>query len=66
MALEKTNLSQTYDGTAVMAGELNGLQSRVRQKYSDVLFFHCCAHRVSLILSQAICNSKECKIPLRH
>jgi hypothetical protein len=32
------------------------------QKYSDALFVHCCAHRLSLVLSQAICNSKEFKI----
>jgi hypothetical protein len=49
-----------------MAGELNGSQSCVRQKYSDALCVHCCAHRLNPVLCQAICNSKQCKIFLRH
>jgi hypothetical protein len=48
-----------------MAEELDGLQSRVRQKYSDALFVHCCAHRLNLVLTETVCNSKECKMFLR-
>jgi G:T-mismatch repair DNA endonuclease (very short patch repair protein) len=43
--------SQTYKRAAVMAGELNGLQSCVMKKYSDTLFVHCCAHRLSCSFS---------------
>jgi hypothetical protein len=41
---------------------LNGLPSRVRQTYSDALFFRCFAHRLNTVPFQAICNSKECTI----
>jgi hypothetical protein len=49
-----------------MVGELNGLRSSVMQKYSDALFIHYCARRHNLVISQAICNSKECKTFLRQ
>jgi hypothetical protein len=59
---ENKLVSQTYYGAAILAGEFNGLQPRVGQKYSDDFFVLCCAHRLSLVLSQAIGNSEECKI----
>jgi hypothetical protein len=67
MALkENMFVIQNCDGAAVMVEEINDLQSRVRQKYSDALFAHCCAQRHNLILSQIMCNSNECKIFLRQ
>ena len=47
-------VSQTYDGAAVMAGERNGVQIRLREKgfkYGD--FIHCYAHKLNLVLSKS-------------
>jgi hypothetical protein len=63
---ENKLVSQTYDGVAVTVVEMNVLQSHVRQKYSDALFVHYCAFRLNLVLYQAICILKECKISLRQ
>ena len=46
-----------------MAGELDGLQAKVRAKHESAIFVHCCAHVLNLVLSQlACCARKECKI----
>ena len=45
-----------------MAGELNGLQAKVREKHESAIFVHCCAHVLNLVLSQAFSARKECKI----
>ena len=45
-----------------MAGELNGLQAKVRAKHESALFVRCCAHVLNLVLSQACSARKECKI----
>ncbi|XP_042221246.1 zinc finger MYM-type protein 1-like [Homarus americanus] len=64
-------VAQTYDGAgaaaaaaaaAVMAGELNGLQSRVKGKYPTALFIHCFAHRLNLVLSQAMAKISKFKV----
>uniref|UniRef100_A0A0L8I0V0 HAT C-terminal dimerisation domain-containing protein n=1 Tax=Octopus bimaculoides TaxID=37653 RepID=A0A0L8I0V0_OCTBM len=52
----------TNDGTATMAGQLNGLQAKVRKKYECAIFIHCCAHILNLVLSQSCSAMKECKI----
>ncbi|XP_042235849.1 zinc finger MYM-type protein 1-like isoform X2 [Homarus americanus] len=59
---ESKIVAQTYDGAAVMAGELNGLQSRVKGKYPTALFIHCFAHRLNLVLSQAMAKISKCKV----
>ena len=43
---------QTYDGAAVMSGQLSGLQTRIRQDYPFAFFFHCAAHQFNLVLCQ--------------
>uniref|UniRef100_H3AMA8 DUF4371 domain-containing protein n=1 Tax=Latimeria chalumnae TaxID=7897 RepID=H3AMA8_LATCH len=49
----KTKLvSQSYDGTAVMAGELGGLQALIKTDAPQALFVHCLAHHLNLILQQ--------------
>ena len=48
-------VAQSYDGAAVMAGHLNGLQSKIRQTYPHAIFIHCMAHRLNLVLSQSTC-----------
>ena len=45
-----------------MAGELNGLQAKVRAKHESAIFVHCCAHVLNLVLSQACSAQKKCKI----
>ncbi|XP_076061432.1 zinc finger MYM-type protein 1-like [Oratosquilla oratoria] len=47
-------VSQTYDGAAVMAGTLNGVQSKVRDKgFKHAHFIHCYAHKLNLVLSKS-------------
>lgn len=55
-------IAQSYDGAAVMAGHLGGLQAKVRETFSSALFVHCFAHKLNLILSQSINHIKECKV----
>ncbi|CAG9834122.1 unnamed protein product [Diabrotica balteata] len=43
-------VGQTYDGAAVMSGELNGLQAKVKTITPQALFTHCHAHRMNLVL----------------
>lgn len=59
---ENKLIAQTYDGAAVMAGELNGTQKKVKDMFPDALFVHCCAHVLNLVLSQSVTFIKECKI----
>lgn len=52
-------VGQTYDGAAVMASSLSGLQAKVKAVAPQVQFVHCYAHRLNLVLSQgAKCISK--------
>jgi len=44
-------VAQTYGGSTVMSGELNGVQAEVNEHATDAIFIHCCAHRVNLVLS---------------
>ena len=45
---------QTYDGAAVMAGTLNGVQSKLKDKgFKHAHFIHCYAHRLNLVLSKS-------------
>ncbi|XP_076030931.1 zinc finger MYM-type protein 1-like [Oratosquilla oratoria] len=47
-------VSQTYDGAAVMAGTLNGVQSKLRDKgFKHAHFIHCYAHKLNLVLSKS-------------
>ena len=53
---------QTYDGASVMSGHLNGLQAVLRQVYPYAFFFHCAAHRLTLVLCQSALHIKAVKI----
>lgn len=55
-------VAQSYDGAAVMAGELGGLQAKVRETHPSALFVHCMAHRLNLVLQQSVSSIKECKV----
>lgn len=58
----KKLIGQGYDGAAVMAGHLNGLQAKVREKYPLALFVHCSAHRLNLVLMQVFKQISSCRI----
>ncbi len=45
-------VAQTYDGAAVMASALNGLQAKVKAIAPSAMFVHCYAYRLNLVLSQ--------------
>ena len=54
-------VAQSYDGAAVVASNLNGLQAKIREKYPEAIFIHCHAHRLNLVLSQSFSQMNECK-----
>ncbi|CAH1100886.1 unnamed protein product [Psylliodes chrysocephalus] len=55
-------VAQSYDGAAVIAGHLGGLQSKVKEKYKHAVFVDCIAHRLNLVLSRSMDNIKVCKV----
>lgn len=59
---ENKIIGQAYDGAAVMAGELNGAQARVRRVFPAAKYIHCSAHKLNLVLSNSVTHIKECKI----
>lgn len=58
-------MAQTYDGAAVMSDHLNGLQSKVSEKYPKAMSTHCYAHVINSILQQSLECNKELKIFFR-
>ena len=59
---KKKLIAQTYDGAAVMSGEHNGLQSKIRVKCPEAIFVHCYAHKLNLVCSQSLSFIKECRV----
>ena len=59
--LKNKLVGQTYDGAAVMSGELNGLQAKVKTIAPQALFTHCHAHRMNLVLQDTCKKIKECR-----
>lgn len=55
-------VGQTYDGASVMAGDINGLKTRVLEKYPRAIFTHCYAHVLNLVLQQSLSGIKECRL----
>nr|CAI5852598.1 unnamed protein product [Callosobruchus analis] len=55
-------IAQTYDGAAVMSGDFNGLQSKIKNIAPHALFTHCYAHKLNLVLSKACNGIKEVRI----
>ena len=60
--LKNKLVGQTYDGAAVMSGELNGLQAKIKTIAPQALFTHCHAHRMNLVLQDTCKKIKECRI----
>uniref|UniRef100_A0A3B4ULN7 TTF-type domain-containing protein n=1 Tax=Seriola dumerili TaxID=41447 RepID=A0A3B4ULN7_SERDU len=54
-------VAQTYDGAAVMASALNGLQAKVKAIAPSAMFVICYAHRLNLVLSQGAKCLSECR-----
>ncbi|KAJ4922465.1 hypothetical protein JOQ06_019560 [Pogonophryne albipinna] len=59
-------VAQCYDGAAVMASGLNGVQAEVKENIPQALFIHCYAHALNLVLSQGVVKIKECRIFFSH
>ena len=57
--LEKL-VAQSYDGAAVMGSDLNGVQAKIREVVPEAIFIHCYAHKLNLVLSQAVSVISEC------
>lgn len=55
-------IAQTYDGASVMAGHLNGLQTKIKSVSPQAIFTHCYAHNMNLVLSNACSSIKEVRI----
>nr|CAI5854557.1 unnamed protein product [Callosobruchus analis] len=55
-------IAPTYDGAAVMSGDFNGLQSKIKNVAPHALFTHCYAHKLNLVLSKACNGIKEVRI----
>ncbi|KAK1883805.1 Zinc finger MYM-type protein 1 [Dissostichus eleginoides] len=53
---------QCYDGAAVMASGLNGVQAKVKETIPQALFIHCYAHILDLVLAKGASKIRECKV----
>ncbi|XP_060855359.1 zinc finger MYM-type protein 1-like [Metopolophium dirhodum] len=51
---KKYLVGQSYDGAANMSGQYNGLQAKIIEKNPHALYIWCSAHRLNLIVSQAV------------
>ncbi|XP_034062216.1 zinc finger MYM-type protein 1-like [Gymnodraco acuticeps] len=59
-------VAQCYDGAAVMASGLNGVQAKVKETIPQALFIHCYAHILNLVLSNGASKIRECKVFFSH
>lgn len=55
-------VAQCYDGAAVMASGLNGVQAKVKARAPMAFFIHCYANRLNFVLTQGASRLKECKV----
>ncbi|CAH0563144.1 unnamed protein product [Brassicogethes aeneus] len=57
--LEKSSLGdipivgQSYDGASVMSGKHKGLQALIKEKHPSVIYTHCLAHKLNLVVVDA-------------
>ena len=52
-------VAKTYDGAAVMASGLNGVQALIKKTVPQSLFVHCYAHTLNLVMSQGASKIKR-------
>lgn len=52
-------IAQSYDGAAVMSGELGGTQALVKKKFPKAEFIHCKAHILNLVLLHSCSEEKR-------
>ena len=55
-------VAQSYDGCAVMASSLHGVQANIKASFPRALFVHCYAHCLNLVLSQSASSILECRM----
>lgn len=60
--IEQKLVGQCYDGASVMAGNLTGLQARVKNIAPNAIFTHCLAHRLNLVLQNGCSMNSKCRI----
>ena len=57
--LESKLIAQSYDGTAVMRGSINGVQVQMKKFFPHAHYVHCYAHQLNLIIKKmASCNKR--------
>ena len=44
-------IGQGYNGCSTMAGEVSGVQKRIRELYSRACFMHCATHCLNLVIN---------------
>lgn len=52
-------VGQSFDGGSNMSGNYNGLQARIKQENPRALFVWCHAHRLALIVKQAVSSDSN-------
>lgn len=52
-------IAQAYDGSAVMSGSRNGVQSLMKEVYPNAHYVHCYAHQLNLILKKVLSSNKR-------
>ena len=43
-------MAQTYDGAAVMSGDVGDVQAHLKKKHPEAIYVHCYAHELNLVL----------------
>lgn len=55
-------ISQACDGASITAGNSRGVQAIVRKSYTDVLYVHCHAHQLNLVMMKAAFVNRDGRI----
>ncbi|XP_045595761.2 zinc finger MYM-type protein 1-like [Procambarus clarkii] len=55
-------IAQTYDGAAVVIGANKGVQTIVKEVYTNAHFIHCYAHQLNLIVEQAALQNTDVRV----
>ncbi|XP_060863377.1 zinc finger MYM-type protein 1-like [Metopolophium dirhodum] len=59
----KNVIAVCFDGAATMAGNINGVQAKCKNKNKNILHVHCYAHCLNLTLMDAVCaNAKYSEV----